>query len=67
MNALANAKNFLSIENAIKESYNNTLMNFIPSKNYDICYTSHTNYYWALTQDDFNFQLDKLISIINDE
>jgi len=58
--ALSSAKAFLTPENNIGETFPQTLADFETRKRYDIVFTSHTNYYWASTQKDFNDQLKKL-------
>lgn len=65
-NALASAEAFLIPENNIRESYPRTLATFKPEKKYDIVFTSHTNYYWALNQKDYDVQLTKLLSFLNE-
>ena len=65
-NALASAEAFLTPENNIGERYPRTLSTFRPNKKYDIVFTSHTNYYWALNQKDYDQQLRKFLSFIND-
>lgn len=59
-NALKSAEAFLAPENNIGESFPQTLSAFKTEKKYDIVFTSHTNYYWALNQKDFDAQLKKL-------
>ncbi|MDP3934832.1 MAG: class I SAM-dependent methyltransferase [Candidatus Giovannonibacteria bacterium] len=63
-NALASAEAFLTPENNIGKRYPKSLATFKPEKKYDIVFTSHTNYYWALNQKDYNEQLKKLITFL---
>ena len=65
-NALASAEAFLTPENNIGERYPRSLSTFRPNKKYDIVFTSHTNYYWALNKKDYDEQLRKFLSFIND-
>lgn len=62
--ALNSAKKFLSFENKIGKSFNSTLNKFHNSKKYDTVFTSHTNYYWAKTEEEFKKQLDKFMSLV---
>jgi len=64
-NALATAEAFLTPENNIGKVYPRTLSTFKPEKKYDIVFTSHTNYYWAINQKDYDSQLTKLLSFLN--
>lgn len=64
-NALASAEAFLTPENNIGKSYPRTLATFKPDKKYDIVFTSHTNYYWAINQKDYDAQLTKLLSFLD--
>jgi len=63
-NALLNAEAFLSPENNIGKCYVSTLANFDSNKKYDTVFTSHTNYYWALNQKDFDDQLEKILGLV---
>lgn len=63
--ALKSAKNFLSFENNIGESFVDTLASFKPNKKYDTVFTSHTNYYWASDEQEYKKQLDKAISLLD--
>lgn len=65
MNALQTAKEFLTIENNIRKIYPHSLATFNPDRKYDIIFTSHTNYYWALNQKDYDRQLQKLIELLD--
>ena len=62
--ALISAKEFLSFENKVGNSFKDTLVSFEPKKKYDVVFTSHTNYYWADNEEDYKKQLDKAISLI---
>jgi len=62
--ALLSAKSFLSFENKIGDSFVGNLSNFKPTKKYDSVFTSHTNYYWADNEVDYQKQLDKAISLV---
>src|SRR3989344_8374321 len=64
-NALASAEAFLTPENEISKLYPRTLSAFKPDKKYDIVFTSHTNYYWALNEKDYDSQLKKLMTMLN--
>jgi len=63
--ALNSAKSFLSFENKIGESFVDTLSSFESSKKYDSIFTSHTNYYWANSEQEYKKQLDKVASLLN--
>lgn len=63
-NALASSEAFLTPENNIGEQYSKSLATFRSKKKYDIIFTSHTNYYWALNQKDYNKQLKKLLTFL---
>ena len=63
-NALNTAEAFLTPENNIGEIYPKSLATFKPKKKYDIVLTSHTNYYWALNEKDYDYQLRKLLSFL---
>lgn len=65
--ALVTAKTFLTQESIMGEFFPRTLASFIPAKKYDVVFTSHTNYYWALNQRDYDTQLEKLPTLLNDE
>ena len=62
--ALVSAKEFLVFENNLGGAFVNTLNNFKPKKKYDTVFTSHTNYYWADSEEDYKAQLDKVFSLI---
>lgn len=62
--ALATAEAFLTPENKIGGIFPQTLATFIPRQLYDVIFTSHTNYYWALNEKDYRCQLDKLLSML---
>lgn len=64
-NALVSAKAFLTPENFIRDTFTRTLATFEPDKKYDIIFTSHTNYYWAVNQKDYDTQLKKLPTFLN--
>ena len=61
---LSSGKKFLKSENKIGKVYLNTLKKFNTNKRYDIVFTSHTNYYWAKKEKDYDAQLDKLIGLV---
>jgi len=63
-NALSTAEAFLSPENNIGEIYPRSLASFRAEKKYDIVFTSHTNYYWALNQKDYDRQLKKVVDLL---
>jgi len=65
--ALVSAETFLTQENIMGKFFPITLARFIPTKKYDVVFTSHTNYYWALNQRDYDTQLEKLPTLLNDE
>ncbi len=65
-NALSTAEAFLAPENNIGKLYNSPLAKFRPDKKYDVIFTSHTNYYWALNQKDYDSQLKKLSDLLDD-
>lgn len=65
-NALATAEAYLRAENSIGEVYDRSLATFQPLKKYDITFTSHTNYYWALNERDYQRQLKKLLTLLNE-
>ncbi len=62
--ALSSAKIFLSFENKIGSSYIDTLSSFKIDKEYDTVFTSHTNYYWSINEEDYDSQLDKIWSLV---
>ncbi len=64
-NALNIAEAFLTPENNIGQCFPRTLATFKSNKKYDIIFTSHANYYWALNQKDYDSQLKKLLSFMN--
>lgn len=64
-NALTSAKTFLTLENNVGEIFPQSLATFKTEKKYDIVFTSHTNYYWASNQEDYNTQLSKLTDLLN--
>lgn len=64
-NALASAEAYLKAENNIGDLYATSLAAFNPKKKYDIVFTSHTNYYWALNERDYDRQLKKLLSFLD--
>lgn len=64
-NALNSAEAFLTPENNIGALYPRTLSTFKTNKKYDVVFTSHTNYYWALNQKDYDAQLTKLADLID--
>jgi SAM-dependent methyltransferase len=62
--ALKTAKEFLSFENKLGDSFADTLASFKTNKKYDVVFTSHTNYYWADNEKEFENQLDKIFSFV---
>jgi len=66
-NALSSAEAFLTPENVVGEVFPRTLATFKPSKKYDVVFTSHTNYYWALNEKDYDTQLKKLSTFLNEK
>lgn len=64
--ALINAVAFLKQENTVGKAFVDTLKNFSVDHTYDIIFTSHTNYYWATNKEDFDAQLDKLVSLLDE-
>ncbi len=64
-NALNSAEAFLTPENNIGALHPRTLATFKTNKKYDVVLTSHTNYYWALNQKDYDTQLTKLADLID--
>jgi len=65
-NALNSAEAFLTPENNIGNIFPRTLATFRSNKKYDVVFTSHTNYYWALNQKDYDAQLMKLQTFLNE-
>lgn len=65
-NALSSARIFLKFENNIGDSYVDTLVSFKSKKKYDTVFTSHTNYYWSLNEEDYKRQLNKIISFVKE-
>lgn len=65
--ALTAAEAFLTPENNIGSCYPTPLAVFNPDEKYDIVFTSHTNYYWAFNQKDYDIQLNKLIKLLNND
>lgn len=66
-NALVSAEAFLKPENNIGVIYPRTLANFNSDKKYDVIFTSHTNYYWALNEKDYDFQLKKITESLKND
>lgn len=64
-NALTSAEAFLTKENNIGELFPQPLATFETEKKYDVVFTSHTNYYWASNQKDYDAQLSKLPNLLN--
>lgn len=64
-NALRSAEVFLAPENSIGGTSSQTLADLETKKKYDIVFTSHTNYYWASNQKDFDAQLKKLPTLLS--
>lgn len=64
--ALAIAEAYLRPENNIGEVYGRSLATFQPLGKYDIVFTSHTNYYWALNEQDYQRQLKKLLTFLTE-
>lgn len=62
--ALATAEAFLSPENNVGELFPRSLASFGTKKKYDVIFTSHTNYYWALNKKDYDRQLKKLVTFL---
>lgn len=62
--ALATAEANLRVENKIGKIYPRALATFHPERLYDIVYTIHTNYYWALNEKDYRRQLQKLMTFL---
>lgn len=62
--ALEKAKSFLQIENNPGELIHGgvDLLNF--SEDYDVVYTSHTNYYWGANEEHFKLQLDNILNAV---
>lgn len=65
-NALNSAEAFLTPENSVGEIFPRTLATFKTDKKYDVVFTSHTNYYWALNQKDYGVQLKKLTTFLSE-
>lgn len=65
-NALTSAEAYLTPENNIGERFPRSLATFKSEKKYDVIFTSHTNYYWALNQKDYDQQLTKISSLLAD-
>ena len=64
-NALSSAEAFLNPENNLGEIYPRTLATFKTNKKYEVAFTSHTNYYWALNEKDYCTQLKKLTDMLD--
>lgn len=64
--ALKSAKQFVGFENNVGNTFANTLANFKPLKKYDCVFTSHTNYYWASEEKEYQKLLDKAFSLVKD-
>jgi len=65
-NALNIGKVFLKSENKIGEIYETTLAELKTNKKYDVVFTSHTNYYWAVNEKEYKEQLEKLTTLIKE-
>ncbi|MEO6536626.1 MAG: methyltransferase [Candidatus Paceibacterota bacterium] len=66
-NALVSAKAFLLPENTIGEVFPRALATFETEKRYDVIFTSHTNYYYALNEKDYRTQLAKLTALLAED
>jgi trans-aconitate methyltransferase len=64
--ALATAATNLRQENYIGNVYVQSLATFQPKHSYDVIYTIHTNYYWALNEKDYQQQLKKLTALLSE-
>lgn len=64
--ALTSAQTFLAVENSIGEIFPQALAEFESNKKYDVIFTSHTNYYWSIDENDYQQQLKKLLDLLND-
>jgi len=62
--ALTTAEAFLTPGHKIGDVYPVALTTFKPKKQYNIVFTSHTNYYWALNKKDYDSQLNKLLTFL---
>ncbi len=62
--ALLSAKRFLQVENSLGEGFVDSLASFDSKKQYDVVFTSHTNYYWSKSESGFQEQLDKAVSLV---
>lgn len=62
--ALSTAEAFLKPENSVGKMFLQTLATFQASKKYHCIFTSHTNYYWAINEKEYQRQLDKLTSLL---
>lgn len=62
--ALVFAESFLTPENKVRNFFPRTLSTFNTDEKYDFIFTSHTNYYWALNEKDYQAQLRKLVSLL---
>jgi len=67
IHALATAEAFLAPENYVGEISPNSFAVYNSAKKFDIIFTSHTNYYWAINQKDYDYQLSKLTDLLNNE
>jgi len=61
--ALATSIPFLKTENTTGKTYCTTLKDFNPEAVYDAVFTSHTNYYWATDEADYQEQLEKFVNL----
>lgn len=66
-NALNSAEAFLTSENNVGGIFPRALATFKPNQKYNIVFTSHTNYYWAFNQKDYDSQLKKLPTFLSDK
>lgn len=66
-NALVSAEAFLTPENNIGECFPRSLSTLKIDKKYDAVFTSHTNYYWAVNEKDYDAQLSRLLNLLKDD
>ncbi len=64
--ALERAKSFLQVENKPGEIFNGGVEILSFKNEYNVIYTSHTNYYWGVNEDHYKIQLDNVYTAIKE-
>ena len=62
--SLEKARQFLSLENNLGRAWVGGIADISQKNMYDVIYTSHTNYYWGISAEDYDQKLRSLIDSI---